>query len=84
MKKLMILAAAGVTLALAACDEPYREESEMAPVETESPVAPAATDETAPVVDPAVTDPSLETPPVPPEEKSSEQSVQPESETLFY
>ncbi|AQR62506.1 hypothetical protein BZG35_13265 [Brevundimonas sp. LM2] len=84
MRTILILAAAGLALALTGCDEPYREEAETVPAETEAPVAPAATDQTAPVVDAAAPDETATTVPPPPEEPTSEQSVQPESETLFY
>lgn len=73
-------------LALAACDDfQSRDQSDYAdtpPVEVQ---APAAEDAAEPVVAPEVTDPAPapETP-LPPQEKTSEQSVQPESETLFY
>lgn len=73
-------------LALAACDDfQSRSQDEYAdtpPVEIQ---APAAEDSAEPVVAPEVTDPAP-TPEsqTPPEERTSEQSVQPESETLFY
>ena len=84
MKRLMLLAALGAAgLAVAGCEEPPARQAETAPPPIEAPVAPAATDQavvgdtTAPTdVPPAST--------LPPEQRSSEQTVQPESETLFY
>lgn len=85
MKTLMIVAAVGVAaLALSACDEPYQEQAETAPPPMEAPVAPAATDQTAPVADTTAPTTAPSTTPLPADERSSEQSVQPESETLFY
>lgn len=84
MKSLMFAAATGVAaLSLSACDEPYQEQTGTAPPPIEATVAPSATDQTAPVTDTtAPTTPSTTT--LPADERSSEQSVQPESETLFY
>lgn len=84
MKSLMIVAALGAAFALSACDEPYQQQTETVPPPMEAPVAPAATDQTAPVVDTTApaTAPSSTT--LPADQRSSEQSVQPESETLFY
>ena len=88
-RTLTVLAATALgALALVSCDD-YSPRSEDADVETmtiEEPVAPSAEDSAAPVVAPDVED-STPTPPpetLPPEERSSEQTVQPESETLFY
>ncbi|CAL1691217.1 hypothetical protein MMB232_01352 [Brevundimonas subvibrioides] len=84
MKSLMIVAAVGAALALSACDEPYQEQTEIAPPPIEEPVAPSAADQAAPVADTTAptTPPSTTT--LPADDRSSEQSVQPESETLFY
>jgi PBP1b-binding outer membrane lipoprotein LpoB len=83
----LVLAAALGALTLASCDD-YDGDNragyqEAAPVE----VAPAAEDSAEPVVAPEVEDPAPTAPPVdtlPPEKRTSEESVQPESETLFY
>lgn len=83
MKK-MLLALAIAATALAACDDFSRPSpAEEAPV-VEAPVAPAAEDTAVPAAAPAATDtpPPVDT--IPPGERTSEQSVQPESETLFY
>ena len=85
MKSLMIVALAGVaSLALSACDEPYQEQTETAPPPMQEPVAPSATEQTAPVADTAAPTTAPSTTTLPADERSSEQSVQPESETLFY
>lgn len=84
MKSLMIVAAVGAALALVACDEPYQQQTETAPPPMEAPVAPAATDQTAPVADTAAPTTAPSTTTLPADQRSSEQSVQPESETLFY
>jgi hypothetical protein len=82
-RALLVLAlAAG---ALAACDDPRPVE----PVDTTpppmEPIAPAAPDAGQPTVAPSAVDaPPVDSTTLPPAEKSSEESVQPESETLFY
>lgn len=86
MKSLIPLAASAFALALAACEEPMSREAEMGqPIEV--PIASAAEDAAQPAADtiaptdqpPLPTDGSL-----PPANPSSAESVQPESETLFY
>jgi hypothetical protein len=86
-RSIFILAATALAAsALAGCEDRQSrpEDGYQPPVEH-----PAETEEGAgePVVAPEVTDPAPtppeETPP-PPQERTSEQSVQPESETLFY
>ncbi|MFT4955558.1 MAG: hypothetical protein ACI8U3_001951 [Brevundimonas sp.] len=86
MNKFKLIAIVGALAAVAACDdEAYRE-----PVDADMPPPPAM--ETAPAAedsgeDAAATSP--DTPPtdysqLPPPPESSEETVQPESETLFY
>jgi outer membrane biosynthesis protein TonB len=82
-----VLAAAAMgVMALSACDDrPSRSDDDYreAPVETTPPPAPVE----QPAPPPQVEDPTPTPPPsttLPPEERTSEQSVQPESETLFY
>lgn len=86
--KILILAAVALgAAAVTACDnyDQRDDDYETAPPPME-PVAPSAEDSAAPVVAPDVTDqvpaPAPDT--LPPEDRTSEQSVQPESETLFY
>jgi hypothetical protein len=87
MKRLLVLAAASGALAVAACDDPYASEDlETQQPPLEEPVAPAVDDAAA---DAAATAPAETSPPVdqsamPTDKRSSEESVQPESETLFY
>lgn len=86
MRRLIAVLILTGALSVAACDDPAgSNDPEFADAATDAPVAPAAEDVEAPVVDPDV----VETPPVdttrlPPEKRSSEESVQPQSETLFY
>ena len=85
MKALMIFAAVSAALALAACDEPYQQEAETAPPPpVDLPMAPSATDQTAPVADATAPTTAPSTTTLPADERTSEQSVKPESETLFY
>lgn len=84
-KRLLLGAAAlGGVAALAACEEPSREPAPAtAPVV--EPETPAAEDAAAPTAAEAPDKPS--TAPVealPPDQRSSEETVQPESDTLFY
>lgn len=85
MNRLVLALVLGATAVLAGCEEPAPyDDTEMAPppLETE---APAAADSAEPAAAPAVTDaPPADTSALPPDQRSSEQTVQPESETLFY
>ncbi len=85
MKRLIAALVLASAAGLSACEEPRRDEGvETAPA-VEPPPAPAVEDvaapaaATAPETSPA-TDPST----LPPEKRTSEETVQPESETLFY
>ncbi len=82
----LLAAAALAALALSACDDrPSRSDDDREPVKVEQ-EAPAPVEQ-PPAPAPEVRDPTPTPPPsdrLPPEERSSEQSVQPESETLFY
>lgn len=85
MKRLIALLAVSGAIALAACEDPRPAEDDYAGPVIEEPAAPAAEDVAAPtdtVAPPpaAPTDSSTH----PTEPRTSEQSVQPESETLFY
>lgn len=85
MKRLTALLALTVAFAMTGCDSPDSGDPEFADAPMEAPVAPAAADAGAPVAAPAVVDgPPLDSANLPAERRSSEESVQPESETLFY
>lgn len=81
MKRLILAAALASTALLAGCEDPVPAEVETAqppveavPVETPPPVAEPEKAETPPA------DPSA----LPPDARLSEETVKPESETLFY
>ena len=84
LNRLLLIAALGAAAATSACDEPPAE-AETIELQVQEPVAPAAEDSAAPAVAEA---PAAEAPPpvdaLPPEHRTSEQTVQPESDTLFY
>lgn len=88
MKPLSISAAIAVvaSLSLAACDNPQQPTEPQVAVATVEEATPAAAEEAAPVVAevPAPATDAIPTESVPVEPKTSEESVQPESETLFY
>lgn len=81
MKRLILAAALASTAVLSGCDDP-------APTQIETPPAPVEAvpaEAPPPVVEPekaetTPTDPSA----LPPDARSSEETVKPESETLFY
>ena len=83
MKRLFALVVIAGAVALTACDDPRPAEPEVLDTPMEEPVAAAAEEVQAPVAAPSATD----TPPsdtLPAEKRTSEESVQPDSETLFY
>ena len=87
-RKIIAAAAAfGLTMGLAACDNfqsPQDQAAETAPDAVE-PMAPAAEDVAAPAADPSAVDaPPVDNTALPPEKRASEETVKPESETLFY
>jgi hypothetical protein len=85
MKRLIAILALSTAFGVAACDDPNDYESEVAEAPIEAPVAPAAEDVGAPVAAPSAVDtPPADSTTMPPEKRSSAESVQPESETLFY
>ena len=87
VKRLLLAAGLAATAALAACSDPSSDNDyEAVEIQTEEPAAPAAEDSAAPAVA-ETTIPTDVPPPVdtlPPEQRTSEQTVQPESDTLFY
>lgn len=87
MKRLAALLALTGAFAVSACEDPRPvEDDAMNEMPVEEPMAPAAedvaapTEATTPQAPAAPTDSST----LPPEKRTSEESVQPESETLFY
>lgn len=86
-KTLVVAASLGATAFLAGCDNPATEtEYQQMELETETIDASAADEAAAPAVA-EVTEVPADTPPVesvPLEPRTSEESVQPDSETLFY
>lgn len=87
MKRLMIAVALSAVAALAACEDPRGsdEATETADTPTEMPVAPSAEDAGVPAAAPSETDtPPVDPSTIPPEKRTSDETVAPESETLFY
>lgn len=86
MNRLILVLALGAAATLAGCDNFQTEapDLETAPPPTEAPVAPAVEDAAAPAADSAVDAPPADTTALPPEKRTSEETVKPESETLFY
>lgn len=86
MKRLIACLALTSALTAAACDDPEASyEPETADVSMDAPVAPAAEDVGVPVAEAgAVETPPADTTTLPSEKRSSEESVKPESDTLFY
>jgi len=85
MKRLIAILALSTAFGVAACDDPNAGEPGYSEAPMEAPVAPAAEDVVAPVAEPSAVDtPPMDSTTLPPEKRSSEESVQPESETLFY
>lgn len=85
VKRLLLAAGLSAAAFLASCDEPQHYES--VEIQTEAPpAAPAAEDSAAPVVAeaPAAKDAAAPVEAIPHDERTSEQTVQPESDTLFY
>ncbi len=86
MKRLFLLAGPALVLAVAGCDEPTPRMADAAPP-IETPMAPSADDAAADVADtnaPVDPPPPIDNGQLPPANPSSTESVQPESETLFY
>ncbi|MDB5422429.1 MAG: hypothetical protein JWR59_2376 [Brevundimonas sp.] len=83
MKRLILVLAVGAAT-LAGCDEPRREQTETvaAPVEA-APAPPPPVEAPPPEPVKPTTEPSTVTA-LPPDERSSAETVKPESETLFY
>jgi ABC-type amino acid transport substrate-binding protein len=84
MKRLFALAAIASAVALTACDDPRPAEPEVMDSPMEEPVAAAVEDVQAPVAATATTDTPPDNSTAPGEKRTSEESVRPDSETLFY
>lgn len=85
MKRLIAILTLSTALGVAACEDPNAYDPEVAEAPMESPVAPAAEDFGVPVAAPSAVDaPPADSTTMPAEKRSSAESVQPESETLFY
>jgi len=86
MKRLTTCLFLTCALTAAACDDPQTSnEPETADVTMEAPVAPAAEEVAVPAAAPSAVDtPPTDSTTISPGKRSSEESVKPESETLFY
>lgn len=88
MKRIIIaFGAVGLlTAGLGACDnfQPPRDEQVDMAEDTVEPMADAAEDAAAPAADPSAVDPVPTATPLPADNRTNEESVKPESETLFY
>lgn len=80
MNRLMLAAAFGA-LALGACSDPAPEPEDTLEPTVEQPVAPVEEVAPPPATNPA---PPVDSTTLPPESRTSEETVKPESETLFY
>ncbi|MDY6924909.1 MAG: hypothetical protein SWI22_13245 [Pseudomonadota bacterium] len=83
MKRLFALVAMAGALTLTACDDPRPAEPEVLDAPMEEPVAPSIEEVQVPVAEPG----AMDTPDdsvQPAEPATSEESVKPDSETLFY
>lgn len=85
MKRLIALIAAAGALALAACDDPQRndDQPDVTPPPADQTIAPTAEDSAAPVAATAAP-PHVDSSTLPSEKRTSEESVKPDSDTLFY
>ena len=84
MKRLFLTFAMVCVGAVSACDDSDSYEEQPAVVAEDVVEAPAAEEVATPVVEPAALPSAPPVDTLPPEKRSSEESVQPESETLFY
>ena len=88
MRKLTLLTVLAAAAALAACGDADRDYGEEDVVVEPAPVEPAPVTDEEPLDGAAEGDPASDAdpyaPPLPEDQRSSEETVQPESETLFY
>ena len=84
MKRLFALAAIASAVTLTACDDTRPAEPEVMDMPMEEPVAPAVEEVQAPVAAPSAVDTPPDNSTSPSEKRTSEESVRPDSDTLFY
>lgn len=84
MKRLFALVAIASAVTLTACEDPRPAEPEVMDTPVEEPVAPSIEEVQAPVAAPSATDTPPDNTRSPTGNRTSEESVQPDSETLFY
>lgn len=84
MKRLFALVAIASAVTLTACDDPRPAEPEVLDAPMDEAVAPAVEEVQAPVAAPSATDTPPDNSTSPSEKRTSEESVRPDSETLFY
>lgn len=84
-QSLLLFVAAGLTIAVSACDEPRTDQAAgRADIPEVTVEATPAEGSAAPVVETAPESPPIDASALPPEERTSEETVRPESETMFY
>jgi hypothetical protein len=85
MKRLIAVLALSIVSGLAACSDPFANDAAVTDEPLEAPLAPVAEDAGVPAADPGAAEAlPADSTTTPAEKLSSEESVQPESETLFY
>ncbi|HUH10823.1 MAG TPA: hypothetical protein VLZ51_08295 [Brevundimonas sp.] len=87
VKRLLLATSLSAAAFLAACSDPQSDHDyEAVEIQSEEPAAPAAEESAAPAVAeaPAATEAPAPVDAIPHDERTSEQTVQPESDTLFY
>lgn len=85
MRRLIAILTVSTAFGVAACDDTRSSnDPEFADTPVEVPVAPAAEEAGEPVAAPTADRPAVDSTTLPPEKRSSDESVRPESETLFY
>ena len=84
MKRLFALVAIASAVALTACEDPRPAEPEVMDPPMEEPVAASVEEVQAPVAAPSATDTPPDNSRSQTEKRTSEESVRPDSETLFY
>ncbi len=85
MKRLIAILALSTAFGVAACDDQNSNDYNDVEPPMEAPIAPPAEEVAVPAAAPSAVDaPPVDYSTLPPEKRSSAESVQPESETLFY